>query len=175
MRTLTTAPTRGMMGAIAVLALAGTACAPDGSDAHLAAGVESEAAEPDEEPAEESDTDATSGESMESGESTEMDEAAAETVPPNGEVVTVLAIDNSFIDEVVEVEAGTEILWTNNGRNDHDVIPVDPTQEWGIEIEDFPPGAEYSYVFGAPGEYAYFCTIHGTETVGMTGTIIVTG
>lgn len=184
MRTRTTTRRRGSTGAaaIAAFALLGTACAADGPDAHLAGDPAPEAAEATEESVEEhgdvsteaemTEDETTEAEMSDSGDS---EAAAVETYPPNGEVVTVLALDNSFVDEVVEVEAGTEVLWTNNGRNDHDVIPVDPTQEWGIEIEDFPPTAEYSHVFTTPGEYPYFCTIHGTETVGMTGTIIVTG
>jgi plastocyanin len=29
-------------------------------------------------------------------------------------------------------------------------------------------------VFTEPGEYPYHCTIHGTTTVGMIGTVVVT-
>ena len=36
------------------------------------------------------------------------------------------------------------------------------------------PKATYSHVFDQPGTYAYFCTIHGTATAGMIGTIVVT-
>ena len=36
-----------------------------------------------------------------------VEDGAVETYPPNGEVVTVLALDNSFIDEIVEVAART--------------------------------------------------------------------
>jgi len=99
--------------------------------------------------------------------------ATGASVPPNGEVVDVRALDNSFIDEVVEVAAGTEIQWQNRGRNDHDVVPVDESQDWGVELESFTPGDSYSHVFTTPGTYRYFCTIHGTEDVGMIGTIVV--
>ena len=163
---------RGLAGAAAIAAIAvlGTGCAPDGPDAHLAGEAEPEVAEETPEAAG-SETEAGSEAEAETG--SEAEEAPAESVAPNGDVVTVLSLDNTFIEEVVEVEPGTEVLWTNNGRNEHNVIPVDPTMEWGVEVEDFEPGDEYSYVFTTPGEYAYFCSIHGTETVGMIGTIIV--
>ena len=47
--------------------------------------------------------------------------------------------------------------------------------DWGIEVAGFGPGAAYAHVFTEPGEYRYYCSIHGNETVGMTGTIIVAG
>ena len=72
-------------------------------------------------------------------------------------------------------EAGPEVLWENRGRNDHNVLPVDETEDWGAQTEDFVPGDEYARVFDTPGEYPYYCSIHGTTDVGMIGTVIVTG
>lgn len=99
-----------------------------------------------------------------------------ESFPPNGEVASVLALDNNFRPEALTVVAGTEVVFQNNGRNDHDVIPVgDPdTQAWGVQAEEFAPKDTYSHVFAQPGTYAYYCSIHGTETAGMVGTIVVT-
>ncbi|NND75857.1 MAG: hypothetical protein HKN44_12705 [Ilumatobacter sp.] len=96
----------------------------------------------------------------------------AET-PPNGEVVQVRSLDNSYRAADIEVVAGTEVWWTNNGRNDHNVLPVDESQDWGIDTEDFTPGDEYRHVFGVPGTYLYYCSIHGTKTVGMVGSVTV--
>ena len=59
------------------------------------------------------------------------------------------------------------------GRNEHDVIPSDADQQWGAENEVFHPGATYSHVFDTPGTFAYFCSIHGTATAGMLGTVVV--
>lgn len=99
-----------------------------------------------------------------------------ETFPANGKVDTVIALDNNFLPEALTVEAGTEVMWENNGRNDHDVTPVDDLDAvaWGVKSEVFVPKATYSYVFDQPGTYSYFCTIHGTATAGMVGTIVVT-
>jgi plastocyanin len=99
------------------------------------------------------------------------DEATEPAAP--GETVEVKALDNTFVEDSVEVAAGTEVVWRNGGRNDHDIVPVADDESWGVGIEAFHPGDEYSYTFTEPGEYAYFCTIHGTTDVGMTGTIVV--
>ena len=96
-----------------------------------------------------------------------------ETFPPNGEVVQVRSLDNTFRPEDVEVVAGTEVWWTNNGRNEHNVLPTDDTATWGVEVEDFQPGDEYRLVFDTPGVFPYYCSIHGTKEVGMVGTVIV--
>jgi plastocyanin len=97
-------------------------------------------------------------------------------VMPNGESVTVQVIDNSFRPPELDIAAGTEVVFENRGRNDHNVLPKgDPTgSAWGVQKEQFAPGASYSHVFTEPGTYAYYCSIHGTDAVGMVGTITVT-
>ena len=72
------------------------------------------------------------------------------------------------------VEAGTEVRWVNNGRNDHNVLPVDESLDWGVERDAFVPTDEYSHLFDQPGVYPYYCSIHGTKEVGMVGAIVVT-
>ena len=39
--------------------------------------------------------------------------------------VKVEARDNVFVEQYVEVKAGTKVTFTNAGRNRHDVIPAD--------------------------------------------------
>lgn len=97
-------------------------------------------------------------------------------VAPNGESVTVQVIDNSFRPAELSITAGTEVVFENRGRNDHNVLPQgDPTgSTWGVQKEQFAPGASYAHVFADPGTYAYYCSIHGTDAVGMVGTITVT-
>lgn len=102
------------------------------------------------------------------------DSAPVETFAPNGEVVNVLAIDNTFRPETIEISAGTEVVWTNGGRNEHNVLPVEG-DAWGVQTEDFAPKDVYSHVFTTPGTYPYYCSIHGTTEVGMIGTVVVTG
>jgi plastocyanin len=95
-------------------------------------------------------------------------------VAPNGEVLQVRSLDNSFRLPDTEVLAGTEIWWTNNGRNDHNVLPVNEDESWGVDTDDFAPGDEYRRVFDTPGIYFYYCSIHGTKTAGMVGSVTVT-
>ena len=90
--------------------------------------------------------------------------------PPTA-TIEVQAIDNTFRPQRVEVPAGTEVVWVNRGRNDHDLLS---DFDFGVAAEDFRPGDEYRYVFTEPGEYPYYCTIHGTHEIGMTGTVVVT-
>lgn len=99
---------------------------------------------------------------------------AVATVERTGVVVAVAAIDNSFRPELIEVDVGDEVSWENRGFNDHNVLYVDG-DDWGVEVEEFGPGATYAHVFSEPGEYHYFCSIHGNETVGMVGTVVVRG
>jgi plastocyanin len=92
-----------------------------------------------------------------------------------GATTDVDAIDNSFLADTVTVAAGSTVTWTNNGRNDHNIVPVDANEKFGVQLADFKPGASYSHMFAQPGTYRYFCSIHGTKTKGMTGTVVVTG
>jgi plastocyanin len=85
----------------------------------------------------------------------------------------VTALDNSFRPENIEVPAGTEVVWTNKGRNEHNVLHVEG-DDWGVEVDDFQPGAVYSHTFDEPGVYRYYCSIHGTTDAGMIGTVVVT-
>ena len=93
-----------------------------------------------------------------------------------GEVAEVLSIDNNFLPQVIEISAGTAVHWANNGRNDHDVTPAEDVtySVWGTRADEFAPGDEYSRVFDRVGTYVYFCSIHGTATAGMFGTVVVT-
>ena len=104
------------------------------------------------------------------------DSAAEEADVPLVEDVTseVGVLDNTFRPEELEVKAGTEVVWENGGRNDHNVLPVEG-DAWGVEADDFAPGDEYSHRFTEPGTYAYYCSLHGTTKAGMVGTIVVTG
>jgi plastocyanin len=84
----------------------------------------------------------------------------------------ITALDNSFRPENIEVAAGTEVVWTNKGRNEHNILHVDG-DDWGVEVDDFQPGAVYSHTFDQAGVYRYYCSIHGTTDAGMIGTIVV--
>lgn len=87
----------------------------------------------------------------------------------------VKALDNVFEPPEMRVAAGTEVAFTNDGRNDHNVLPAeDPSGAFRLDVADFPPGESTTFRLTEPGTYRYFCSIHGTASVGMIGTIVVT-
>lgn len=87
--------------------------------------------------------------------------------------VTVQARDNVFELPDIRVSAGTTVRFENKGRNDHNVVPVDDGAFEAIEVEDLEPGESASITFDEPGDYRYYCTLHGTETKGMVGSVVV--
>jgi plastocyanin len=97
------------------------------------------------------------------------DDAVVITTDP----APVSALDNSFMPENIRVTAGTEVVWTNKGRNEHNALHVDG-DDWGVEVDDFQPGDVYSHTFDEPGVYRYYCSIHGSTDAGMIGTVVVT-
>lgn len=83
------------------------------------------------------------------------------------------ALDNTFKAEYVEVNAGTPITFRNDGMNVHNVIPAVEGEFVPVETDDFEPGAETTITFEQPGDYAYYCSLHGTVSKGMTGAVRV--
>ena len=99
--------------------------------------------------------------------------ATATTLAPvQSGTVDVDATDNYFVPEVVTVTEGSDVVWTNDGRNQHNIVPVDDTP-FEVATADFEPGSTYTWKASVPGTYRYYCSIHGTATAGMIGTIQV--
>ena len=104
--------------------------------------------------------------------------AVAPTVGADGSAaaqsgaVAVTVVDNSFKADTITVTAGSTITWTNAGRNDHNIKPVD-AGDFGVDATAFKPGATHAATFTTPGTYHYFCSIHGTKDRGMVGTVEV--
>jgi plastocyanin len=92
--------------------------------------------------------------------------------PVQSGAVTVTAEDNNFVPQTITVAEGTEITFTNDGRNQHNVIAVEDTP-FSVETASFEPGESFTWKASKPGTYRYYCSIHGTATAGMTGTIQV--
>ena len=99
-------------------------------------------------------------------------EAPEDAVVIDGTAATVQSLDNTFRAPDIQVRPGTTVTWTNDGRNEHDVLPVEG-DDWGVEVEAFQPGAAYEHTFTEPGVYQYYCSIHGTTTAGMVGSVTV--
>lgn len=90
--------------------------------------------------------------------------------------IKVEVTDNEYTPVLADVVAGQTIVFTNTGRNPHDIVLSDPKklEGFGISLEKFVPGTSYEFAFDLPGEYRYYCSIHGTQKGGgMAGTIVV--
>jgi plastocyanin len=97
--------------------------------------------------------------------------STASLVPRSG-TVEVQALDNRFEAKAIAITSGSTVTWTNDGTNTHDIVAAEGTP-FGVKPIDFKPGATYSATFTTPGTYAYYCSLHGSATRGMTATITV--
>jgi plastocyanin len=94
----------------------------------------------------------------------------------DGAQADVKVLDNSFNDKNIQVAPGTKVVWTNDGRQDHDVVPAEDgegAEGFGVEPDGFGPDAVYEFTFEEPGTYRYFCSLHGTAVAGMVGAVVV--
>ena len=98
------------------------------------------------------------------------DEMVDETGKP---VVEITAIDNSLEPRYVQVTAGTRIVWKNEGRNPHDILPDVEGAFPGATAAAMPSGATHTVTLDTPGDYPYYCSLHGTMRNGMNGAIRV--
>lgn len=103
----------------------------------------------------------------------DKDEPLEDVVEIDGTTADVEVLDNSFTEENIQVKPGTKVVWTNDGRQNHDVVPIDDDADWGVEPGDFKVGDVYEHTFDEPGTYRYYCTLHGSKTSGMVGAVVV--
>jgi plastocyanin len=91
--------------------------------------------------------------------------------------VDVASKDNDFVPAAIRINPGTTVRWANEGRSPHEILPADPTQDFGgtfgVSADRFKPGASYEFRFDAPGVYRYYCSLHGSKSKGMIGEIVV--
>lgn len=76
-----------------------------------------------------------------------------------------------FEPDVIEIEAGQTVRWTNGDATRHTVTagePDGPTGAFDIFLED--RGSRATVTFDEPGEYHFFCQPHSF----MTGSVVVT-
>ncbi len=103
-----------------------------------------------------------------------VDLSAASFVDLTGEEEPAVdALDNVFKAKYVEVRAGTTITFRNDGRNTHNLLPVSDGAFPPLEAAAFEPGVEAAITFEQPGDFAYYCSLHGTTTKGMVGAVRV--
>ena len=126
---------RPLIAALVGVALTVAACGDDGPD--VAAQEERAAALAAEYRASQESTTTTAPVADDA--SDDPAEPPAATMPPfepTGVVVPVIALDNSFRPEVIEINVGDEVLWENRGLNEHNALSV-VGENWGVEVEQF--------------------------------------
>lgn len=89
------------------------------------------------------------------------------TGPGNDNGITVN--DNSFSPSSRTVDAGTTVTWTWAGAAAHNVTWVSGSPAASATQAS----GTYQRTFATGGTYEYYCTIHGTPTTGMRGTVTV--
>jgi plastocyanin len=87
------------------------------------------------------------------------------------DVVTVAVKDNTFEPRNIRVDAGTQIVFELEGFNAHNVRPGVEGLFPEITDPDLQAG-NASLQVAEPGALPYYCSLHGTATVGMTGYIL---
>jgi len=107
-----------------------------------------------------------------SGSGSGSEATTSSTLPPLSGTVAISSVDNNFRPLDVTVTKGSTIVWTNEGRAEHNIVPSGPTP-FHVDTKSFPPGSTYTWNATELGTFHYFCSIHGTATAGMYGSVTV--
>ncbi len=109
-----------------------------------------------------SDNEPSTGDQAQAGEqpSFELDAAPVETT----EVTAVKSY--KFDPQVIEVNAGSEVTWTNEDDFPHNIHLLDASDA----THDLPIGDSVSVTFDEAGDYYYECSLHPQT---MRGKVIV--
>lgn len=106
--------------------------------------------------------------------STPIDVDASKFVDMTGkDRVEIKIVDNEFQPRYVTITAGTTVVWTNEGRNLHNIKSVDEGVIAVSADTQLINGKSLDAAFANEGDAAYFCTLHGTPKNGQTGGIRV--
>ena len=76
-----------------------------------------------------------------------------------------------FSPAIINVVAGTTVVWTNNPLEGFTHTVTSSTPGYEFDSGSLAPGETFSYTFVRPGVYDYFCAPH--VGFGMTGQVIV--
>ncbi len=68
---------------------------------------------------------------------------------------------------------GTTVTFDNKGRTEHNAITSIDDKFESIETGELDPGMTPTRTFDEPGDYPYYCSLHGTKVKGMYGAIRV--
>jgi len=93
------------------------------------------------------------------------------TNPPPAGGSNVSVIDNAYSPASLTVQAGTMVMWRNNGNSQHTVTSGDPNNAGALfDSGLLGNGAMFQHMFNDKGTFPYFCRVHGSI---MSGTIVV--
>lgn len=103
---------------------------------------------------------------------------AAANTSISGDDVRVLMFDNRFQYTEIHIPVGGTVEWVGAGRNPHNAVAADGS--WSTETVfgslDQMEGDAASITYERPGEWVFFCTLHGNaEGEGMAGVLVVDG
>lgn len=90
------------------------------------------------------------------------------------DLVEIEIRDNVFDERFFRVDPGTQIVFVNRGANTHDVTASAEGAFPKITKEALAAGSQ-ALVLTAEGDYPFYCSIHGTQTRGQTGYVVVGG
>lgn len=96
------------------------------------------------------------------------------------ETSDVDVVDIDFAPAEVTVEAGTTVTWTQSGSLPHTVTADDGSFDSHPDCSSagdacMASGDTFTQTFDEPGEYAYYCRLHGSPGGdGMSGVVMVT-
>lgn len=97
------------------------------------------------------------------------------------DAVEVRMLDNSFAPNVIEVDVGEPVRFTNAGRVPHNAIADDDSfTTLTADGSNQNSGESAEITFDEPGLYDFYCSLHATrnedgEWEGMVGTLVVGG
>jgi plastocyanin len=99
--------------------------------------------------------------------------SSSSTAPvTSGHTTSLVMSGTAFSPSIDTVAVGANVTWTNQDGMAHNVTSS-PGAPAAFSSGSLGNGATYSRVFAAAGTYQYYCSIHGTPTSGMRGTIVV--
>lgn len=99
----------------------------------------------------------------------DRDARAARELAQAADFASVAARDNRFVPLTLTVEAGTTVVWENEGQAPHTVTASDRAFDSGT----LDPGQRFQITFDEVGTVPYYCQIHGEPNSGMTGVVRV--
>lgn len=94
--------------------------------------------------------------------------------------ISVKIIDTDFRPVSLTVKAGTTVRWKQTGDQPHSASAADESFDSSPDCgpldadECLAEGSVFSHTFDKPGEFMYYCRVHGLpDGTGMVGTVIV--